>query len=132
MEFTSAFLVDQDIAIRVSTRYVERQSNPDASTYTFAYTITIRNDSEATVQLLARHWDILDGYGGSRTVTGEGVVGQKPVLAPGESYTYTSGCSFECPVGRMSGHYVFYNLDTRTKFRVRIPAFMMTFPPHLN
>jgi ApaG protein len=132
MELTSAFLVDQDIAISVATHYMERKSNPDASTYAFAYTISIRNDSEATVQLLARHWDILDGYGGTRSVSGVGVIGQKPVLAPGESHTYSSGCSFECPIGRMSGYYIFYNLDTRTEFRVRIPAFMMTYPPLLN
>ncbi|GAL63109.1 MULTISPECIES: Co2+/Mg2+ efflux protein ApaG [Algibacter] len=94
--------------------------------YAFGYTVTIENQSKDSVQLYARHWEILDALNNVETVIGEGVVGKKPVLKPGESHTYTSGCLLTSPFGAMQGHYNMVNFTTTRKFQVTIPTFKLS------
>lgn len=100
--------------------------------YAFGYTITIKNQSKDSVQLNARHWEILDALNNIETVTGEGVIGKKPVLKPGESHTYTSGCLLTSPFGAMQGHYNMVNFTTTKKFQVTIPTFKLSAPFAIN
>jgi ApaG protein len=100
--------------------------------YAFGYTITIENQSKDSVQLYARHWKILDALNNIETVTGEGVVGKKPVLKPGESHTYTSGCLLTSPFGAMQGYYNMVNFTTTKKFQVAIPTFKLSAPFAIN
>jgi ApaG protein len=100
--------------------------------YAFGYTITIENQSKDSVQLYARHWEILDALNNIETVTGEGVVGKKPVLKPGESHTYTSGCLLTSPFGAMQGYYNMVNFTTTKKFQVAIPTFKLSAPFAIN
>jgi len=100
--------------------------------YAFGYTITIENQGKDSVQLYARHWEILDALNNVETVTGEGVIGKKPVLLPGESHTYTSGCLLTSPFGAMHGHYNMVNFTTTEKFRVTIPTFKLSAPFAIN
>ncbi|MDO7137615.1 Co2+/Mg2+ efflux protein ApaG [Algibacter lectus] len=94
--------------------------------YAFGYTVTIENQSKDSVQLYARHWEILDALNNVETVIGEGVVGKKPVLKPGESHTYTSGCLLTSPFGAMQGHYNMVNFTTTRKLQVTIPTFKLS------
>lgn len=94
--------------------------------YAFGYTVTIENQSKDSVQLYARHWEILDALNNVETVIGEGVIGKKPVLKPGESHTYTSGCLLTSPFGAMQGHYNMVNFTTTKKFQVTIPTFKLS------
>ncbi|GAA4956306.1 Co2+/Mg2+ efflux protein ApaG [Algibacter agarivorans] len=94
--------------------------------YAFGYTVTIENQSKDSVQLNARHWEILDALNNIETVSGEGVIGKKPVLKPGESHTYTSGCLLTSPFGAMQGHYSMVNFTTTKKFQVTIPTFKLS------
>ena len=100
--------------------------------YAFGYTITIENQSKDSVQLNARHWEILDALNNIETVSGEGVIGKKPVIKPGESHTYTSGCLLTSPFGAMQGHYNMVNLTTTKKFLVTIPLFKLSAPFAIN
>jgi len=100
--------------------------------YAFGYTVTIENQSKDSVQLNARHWEILDALNNVETVSGEGVIGKKPVLKPGESHTYTSGCLLTSPFGAMQGHYSMVNFTTTKKFRVIIPTFKLSAPFAIN
>lgn len=100
--------------------------------YAFGYTITIENQSKDSVQLNARHWEILDALNNIETVSGEGVIGKKPVIKPGESHTYTSGCLLTSPFGAMQGHYNMVNLTTTQKFLVAIPLFKLSAPFAIN
>lgn len=107
--------------------YIESQSDPEHEKYVFSYQITIENTSNQSVQLLSRRWLITDANGEKVTVQGEGVVGQKPHIAPGEAYQYASGAVIKTPVGTMEG---FYQLVTEdgTEFDVAIPVFSLTVP----
>ncbi|MGB5418898.1 Co2+/Mg2+ efflux protein ApaG [Algibacter sp.] len=100
--------------------------------FAFGYTITIENQSKDSVQLNVRHWEILDALNNVETVSGEGVIGKKPVLKPGESHTYTSGCLLTSPFGAMQGHYGMVNLNTTQKFQVTIPTFKLSAPFAIN
>ena len=93
------------IRVHVEPRFVPIRSRPEKSQWFFLYTVTITNRSSETVQLLTRHWIITDGTGRVEEVRGPGVVGEQPVLAPGESFEYTSGCPLATDVGRMEGTY---------------------------
>lgn len=124
--------VTQGIEISVDTKYLSQHSLPKQGHYFFAYFITIANKSEFSVQLLRRHWDITDGYGQKREVDGDGVVGETPVIEPGQSYTYNSGCDFETEMGKMSGHYAMERLIDKERFNVVIPEFVMMVPAKLN
>ncbi|TXE07183.1 Co2+/Mg2+ efflux protein ApaG [Seonamhaeicola algicola] len=100
--------------------------------YAFGYKITIENQSKDSVQLQWRHWEILDALNNVEIVDGEGVIGQKPVLKPGESHTYTSGCLLTSPFGAMYGHYTMVNFTTTQKFTVDIPTFKLSAPFAIN
>ncbi len=100
--------------------------------YAFGYTVTIENQSKDSVQLNARHWEILDALNNIETVSGEGVIGKKPVIKPGESHTYTSGCLLTSPFGAMQGHYSMVNFTTTKKFQVAIPLFKLSAPFAIN
>jgi ApaG protein len=93
------------IQITVETAFVPEHSDLSESRYSYAYTITIRNQGSDAVQLLTRHWIITDANGRVQEVRGDGVVGEQPRLQPGEAFQYTSGCVLETPVGVMHGHY---------------------------
>lgn len=116
-----------NIRVSVEARYIEEQSQPEENRYVWAYTITIVNMGSETVQLQSRHWEITDGNGFIHEVEGEGVVGQKPVLNPGDAFEYTSGCPLPTPFGAMTGHYLM--VDNRgQQLTVAIPAFPLESP----
>ena len=100
--------------------------------FAFGYRITIENQSKDSVQLNSRHWEILDALNNVETVDGEGVIGKKPVLRPGESHTYNSGCLLTSPFGAMGGYYNMVNFATTKKFKVAIPTFKLSAPFALN
>ncbi len=125
-------IITHGIEISVITHYYAEQSNPHLNQYFFVYQITITNKSDYTVQLLKRHWDITDANGRLRTVDGDGVVGETPVLEPNESYKYTSGCDFTTEVGKMSGYYTMQKMLDAKEFEVQIPEFIMVLPARLN
>lgn len=100
--------------------------------YAFGYKVTIENQSKDSVQLNARHWEILDALNNLEIVSGEGVVGKKPVLKPGESHTYASGCLLASPFGAMQGYYEMVNFTTTKNFKVVIPTFKLSAPFALN
>lgn len=100
--------------------------------FAFGYLITIENQSKDSVQLTSRHWKIKDSLNRTEHVDGEGVIGKKPVLKPGESHTYNSGCLLASPFGSMSGSYTMVNLSTARHFEVAIPTFKLSAPFALN
>ncbi|WP_027137130.1 Co2+/Mg2+ efflux protein ApaG [Gaetbulibacter saemankumensis] len=120
------------IKISVETHYEGSFYKNYRIQYAFAYTITIENQSKDSVQLNARHWEILDALNNIETVNGEGVIGKKPVLKPGESHTYTSGCILTSPFGAMQGHYEMVNFTTTRQFQVTIPTFKLSAPFAIN
>jgi len=100
--------------------------------FAFGYKVTIENQSKDSVQLNARKWTILDALNNEEIVAGEGVIGKKPVIKPGESHTYSSGCLLTSPFGAMQGHYSMINFTTTKKFNVTIPSFKLSAPFALN
>lgn len=100
--------------------------------FAFGYKVTIENQSKDSVQLNSRHWTILDALNNVEIIEGEGVIGKKPVLKPGESHTYNSGCLLTSPFGAMSGYYSMVNFSTTKKFKVIIPTFKLSAPFALN
>ena len=100
--------------------------------YAFEYSVKIENQSKELVQLDSRHWVILDSLNEEETVDGEGVIGKKPVLKPGQSHTYTSGRLLASPYGAMYGYYRMINLNSTKKFNVMIPVFKLSAPFSLN
>ena len=120
-----------NVPVEVETFYIAAQSDPAAQRYVFAYTITIRNHSEESVQLLRRYWLITDANGKQTEVEGDGVVGEQPTLAPGSSYQYTSGAVLETPVGTMQGHYKMVTY-AQQHFNADIPLFRLAMPNILN
>ncbi len=100
--------------------------------FAFEYRITIENQSKDSVQLISRHWEIIDALNDVEMVNGEGVIGKKPVLKPGESHTYNSGCLLSSPLGAMKGHYNMVNFTTTRRFLVTIPTFKLYAPFALN
>lgn len=110
--------------VAVEPRYLADQSSPEDSVYTFAYTITVTNTGAVPAQLIARHWLINDVSGHSQEVKGLGVIGQQPLLAPGESFRYTSGCRLQAPSGTMHGSYFFVS-EAGDRFDVPVPMFLL-------
>jgi|SRR5882672_1115510 len=120
-----------EFTVSTVPHFVADQSEPDADHYFFAYTVTIRNTGELPGQLISRHWIITDGDGLVHEVRGEGVVGKQPVLQPGESFEYTSGCPLSTPVGSMKGSYQCVAADG-TRFNADIPEFVLSMPRTLH
>lgn len=119
------------ISIDVKTHYLAAQSDPEQGQYVFAYTITITNQGEQSVQLLNRAWRITDADHKITRVAGDGVVGEQPHIAPGESYSYTSGTVLATPIGTMEGHYGMISADG-SKFEAKIPSFRLAVPNILH
>ena len=119
--------VTRGIRVTVMPRFVEEESSPDEGRYFFAYTVEITNMSTERVQLRSRHWKIVDGHGAMQEVRGPGVVGQQPVLGPGETFSYTSGCPLTTPTGTMEGTYAMVTAGGET-FNAAIPAFSLDSP----
>ena len=117
----------EGVTVRVSVSYLPEQSDPARGRWFWAYHIRIENDSDRTVQLLTRHWIITDGRGARHSVEGEGVVGEQPLVAPGASYDYVSGCPLSTPTGAMQGSYRMIDEGGR-RFDVAIPKFALTAP----
>jgi ApaG protein len=115
------------IIVRVAVSYLADQSEPGRGRWFWAYHIRIENTSDAMVQLLTRHWVITDGRGARHSVEGEGVVGEQPVIAPGASYDYVSGCPLSTPTGSMQGSYRMIDADGE-HFDAAIPKFALTAP----
>ena len=124
--------VTEGVCIMVETFYQPGHSNPLNSEYLFAYRITIENLTANPVKLLSRHWHIVDSNGTHREVEGEGVVGQQPVIASGDSYQYTSAANLRSDIGKMYGTYLVENLFNKRKIRVAIPEFHLVAPAKLN
>jgi len=127
------------VGVNVLTTYLPSHSQPEEGHYTFAYTITISNAGDMPVQLLSRHWLITDADGDVQEVRGEGVVGEQPVIAPGEAFRYTSGATLATPVGCMEGSYFMVvrepmEIDPADlpTFEVPIPAFSLHTPTALH
>ena len=120
-----------DITVAVKTVYLPEQSDPARSTYVFAYTITITNTGEVAAQLISRHWIITDADSQVQEVKGLGVVGQQPLLQPGESFEYTSGTSLATAVGTMRGTYQMVR-DNGESFDAEIAPFALALPYSLN
>ncbi len=120
-----------DVRVDVSTAYMDAQSDPDHDRYVFAYTVTIRNEGSVPAQLLDRHWVITDSNGRVQEVRGEGVVGKRPHLRPGQDFRYTSGTMLETAVGTMRGSYHMV-ADDGTEFDVDIPPFTLSIPRTLH
>jgi ApaG protein len=119
--------VTRGIRIRVTPQYLEDQSSPEDSEFLWAYTIDIANESDETVQLRSRVWRITDGQGQTEEVRGPGVVGETPVIQPGKSFSYTSGCPLRTPSGIMVGSYQMVDAKGQM-FDVQIPAFSLDSP----
>lgn len=124
--------VTDGVSITVETFYQPAQSNPLSAEYLFAYRITIENLSSVPVKLLRRHWHIIDSNGSHREVDGEGVVGEQPIIQPGEQYQYVSAANLRSEVGKMYGSYEMENLFNKRLFHVAIPEFQMIAPFKLN
>ena len=125
-------LITKGIKITVEAFYNEKHSRPDSKEFVYSYDVEIENTGDQTVQLLRRHWIIRDSLGPIREVEGEGVIGEKPVLEPGQSHKYTSWCPLQTDIGKMSGTYLMLNVETKEEFYVQIPEFKLIASLRLN
>lgn len=111
-------------SVEVQPQFLPEQSEPESELYGFAYTITVHNTGEVAAQLVSRHWIISDARGHTEQVKGLGVVGQQPLLQPGEAFQYTSGCRLRTPSGTMHGSY-FCVAEDGERFETEIPLFVL-------
>ena len=117
----------EGIRVWVRPRFSLAQSDPEEGTFVFSYQIGLANEGGQPAQLLFRHWRIHDAAAGDSLVDGEGVIGQQPLLEPGESHEYSSYCVLRSPVGYMEGYYTFERPDG-TRFKVEVPRFHLAGP----
>ena len=113
-----------EFQVRVTSQYVADQSDPSDDVYAFAYTITVSNTGVTPAQLISRHWVIVDAHGHTEEVKGLGVVGHQPLLKPGESFQYSSGCRLRTPTGTMHGSY-FCVAEDGARFDTPIDLFVL-------
>lgn len=118
------------LVISAQTQFVPQQSDSKINRYVFAYTITITNQSKQSCQLMSRHWVIQDANRKVEEVYGEGVIGEQPIIKPGESYQYTSGAVLETEMGTMEGRY--FMVSSKNEFEVPIPRFILSVPRILH
>lgn len=123
----SSEAVTRKIRVQVNAEYAPGRSRPADQYWFFLYTITITNEGDETVQLVTRHWIITDGNNNVEEVKGPGVVGEQPVLEPGQGFTYTSGCPLRTPFGVMEGTYQM-TAGTGVQFDARIAPFTLSEP----
>ena len=124
--------ITEGVKVSVETIYQPEYSNPANEHFMFAYKVNIENLTEYSVQLLNRHWQIFDSNGAHREVDGEGVVGQQPVIEPGDNHEYVSGCNLKTDIGSMKGHYEMKRIVDEERFPVNIPEFYLIAPYKLN
>ena len=132
--------LSENVLVSSTTTYIEQQSDIKNNRFVFAYKITISNQSDQTVQLLSRHWIIQDANLKIEEIYGEGVIGEQPVIKPGESYSYTSGAILETEIGTMEGRYFLISKpknsiednSLNTEFEISIPKFTLTIPRTLH
>lgn len=120
-----------EITVQVQSQFMPDQSEPAQQQYFFAYTVRITNTGQQPAQVVSRHWIIVDGNNERQDVQGLGVVGQQPLLAPGETFEYTSGCPLKTPVGSMHGTYLCVGDDGKP-FEATIPEFVLAMPRTLH
>jgi ApaG protein len=123
--------VTRGVRVRVKSVYVPERSSPPQGHYFFAYHVRISNEGEETAQLVSRHWIITDGNGHEEQVRGPGVVGEQPILAPGEAFEYTSFCPLKTPIGSMHGSYQMVT-EGGDQFDATIAPFSLAVPTALN
>jgi ApaG protein len=128
---TPYLAITRGIAVSVEPAYLEAKSSPENSQYFWAYRVTIANQSRVTVQLISRHWRIMNSRGEVNEVRGAGVVGEQPLLKPGESFEYTSGAPLTTPSGIMTGTYQM-ETDGGERFEIAIPSFSLDTPDHVG
>lgn len=119
--------ITEGVTVRVAVNFLPEQSRIEAGKWFWVYHIRIENDSDGAVQLLTRHWRITDGRGLVNLVDGDGVVGEQPILKPGEAHDYVSGCPLTTPQGSMEGHYTFRREDG-SELLAAIPFFPLAAP----
>lgn len=124
--------ITKGIKVTVESEYQPAYSSPSQYHYVFTYKVTIENQSENTIQLLRRHWHIHDAGFLIREVEGEGVVGQQPILEPGQAHQYVSGCNLKSGIGKMLGTYLMEKIVDGQRFEATIPEFNMVAPFKLN
>ncbi|MBI3510041.1 MAG: Co2+/Mg2+ efflux protein ApaG [Bacteroidetes bacterium] len=127
-----ATCVTHGIRISAQSSYQDLYSRPEMNNYYFSYRIRIENNSNQTVQLLRRHWYIFDATAEKNEVEGEGVVGQQPILKPGEFYEYESACNLNSEIGSMYGIYTFVRISDDGLFEVEIPRFELAVTHRMN
>jgi len=123
--------ITRGVEVSVESFYLAEQSDPAREQYAFAYRVRLKNRGGEQVQLLSRHWIITDSTGTVRHVKGPGVVGEQPVLEPGEEFEYVSGSQLESPMGTMEGTYQMIS-SAGEEFDIRIPLFTLSVPGTLN
>jgi ApaG protein len=124
--------ITDGVKVSVDTIYQPEYSNPANEHFMFAYRVKIENMGEYSVQLMNRHWTIFDSNGTKRDVEGEGVVGQQPVIEPGNNHEYVSGCNLKTDIGSMKGSYEMKRIVDGQTFQVNIPEFYLITPFKLN
>jgi ApaG protein len=124
--------ITNGIKVSVESTFNERFSSIVDNKYIFQYTISITNKSNFSMQLLKREWFIFDSLDFPRVVRGEGVIGEQPIIEPGDTFSYSSSCDLQSTLGRMEGNYVFQNLNTSEILKVKIPTFQLLYPNLLN
>ncbi|MCO5258564.1 MAG: Co2+/Mg2+ efflux protein ApaG [Crocinitomicaceae bacterium] len=124
--------ITEGVEIRISVTFRSDLSNGESNSYFFNYEVFITNHNLFPIQLLHRNWHIFDSMHDISTVSGEGVIGEQPILRPHKSFTYMSGCELFSELGYMKGFYTFKNLSSEKIFRVEIPKFQLIYPPRLN
>ena len=127
----SSDVTTRGVRVRVITRLDEERSAPEQKQWFYLYTVRISNEGSETVQLMSRHWIITDGEGEVEEVRGPGVIGEQPILLPGESFDYTSGCPLPTPFGSMSGTYQMVTEGGET-FDAEIATFELSQPYLVN
>ena len=118
----------RDVVVRVEPDFLAEQSSPSEGRFIWAYTVEIENQSDTDLQVVERFWQIADSHGMVHEVRGEGVVGEKPVVKPGEVFRYTSGATLTAPSGMMRGTYTVQGANTGESYDVDIPAFVLDSP----
>ncbi|MFT4739003.1 MAG: ApaG protein [Cyclobacteriaceae bacterium] len=124
--------ITKGVKVSVETEYQPEYSNPGRQHFVFTYRVIIENMGDNTIKLLTRHWEIFDATNPNREVAGEGVVGKQPVLEPGATHQYVSGCNLRSGIGKMHGYYTMEIVNSGKTFIVNIPPFQMIVPIFLN
>ncbi|MCT4560167.1 MAG: Co2+/Mg2+ efflux protein ApaG [Crocinitomicaceae bacterium] len=124
--------ISEGVRITVNTQFRPDLSQLDLGHYFFNYRVEIENNNPFKIQLMHRDWYVFDSLNDASFVSGEGVIGEQPILLPGERFVYTSGAELSSEIGFMKGFYTFLNSGTETHFQVNVPTFQLISPPRLN